>query len=42
MVRLEDRGLLSQDAREEFESPLPQKHCNDGRIIYLSRKNYGR
>lgn len=41
MVRLEDRGLLSQDARDEFENPLPQKHCDDGRIIYLSRKNYG-
>jgi serine/threonine protein kinase len=40
MVRLEDRELLSQVARDEFENPLPQKHCNDGRIIYLSRKNY--
>ncbi|KAJ5130508.1 uncharacterized protein N7515_006547 [Penicillium bovifimosum] len=42
MIRLEDRGLLSQDALDEFENPLPQKHCNDGRIIYLSRKGYGR
>jgi serine/threonine-protein kinase SRPK3 len=41
MVRLEDRKLLSQNARDEFENPLPQKHCNDGRIIYLSRKEYG-
>lgn len=41
MVQLEDHGLLSQDARDEFENPLPQKHCNDGRIIYLSRKDYG-
>ncbi|RAL12216.1 kinase-like protein [Aspergillus homomorphus CBS 101889] len=41
MVRLEDRALLSQDARDEFENPLPQKHCSDGRIIYLSRNNYG-
>ncbi|OQD78024.1 hypothetical protein PENANT_c097G11072 [Penicillium antarcticum] len=41
MVRLEDRELLSQNARDEFENPLPQKHCNDGRIIYLSRKDYG-
>ncbi|KAJ5139331.1 uncharacterized protein N7515_004179 [Penicillium bovifimosum] len=24
-----------------FETPLPQKHCSDGRIIYLSRKDYG-
>ncbi|KAJ5212784.1 uncharacterized protein N7498_004430 [Penicillium cinerascens] len=28
-------------ARDKFEKPLPQKHCNDGRIIYLSRKNFG-
>ncbi|KAI9931153.1 hypothetical protein ASPWEDRAFT_178666 [Aspergillus wentii DTO 134E9] len=41
MVRLEDRQLLAQDARDEFENPLPQKHCDDGRIIYLSRKDYG-
>ncbi|CAG7991154.1 unnamed protein product [Penicillium salamii] len=41
MVRLEDRELLSQNSRKEFENPLPQKHCNDGRIIYLSRKDYG-
>ncbi|KAJ9493035.1 hypothetical protein VN97_g235 [Penicillium thymicola] len=40
MVRLEDRELLSQNARDEFENPLPQKHCNDGRIVYLSRKDY--
>ena len=42
MVRLEDRDLLSQDALDEFENPLSQKHCSDGRTIYLSRKNYGR
>ena len=41
MVRLGDRELLSKNARDEFENPLPQKHCNDGRIIYLSRKDYG-
>ncbi|GES66813.1 related to dis1-suppressing protein kinase dsk1 [Aspergillus terreus] len=41
MVRLEDSAILSQDARDEFENPLPQKHCDDGRIIYLSRNNYG-
>ncbi|KAJ5560908.1 hypothetical protein N7535_009105 [Penicillium sp. DV-2018c] len=42
MVKLEDRELLSQDARDEFENPLPQKQCDDGRIIYLSRRGYGR
>ncbi|KAL5362040.1 kinase-like protein [Aspergillus floccosus] len=41
MVRLEDRELLSRDARDEFEDPLPQKYCSDGRIIYVSRNNYG-
>ena len=41
LVRLEDPDLLSKDALDEFENPLPQKHCDDGRIIYLSRKNYG-
>ena len=41
MVRLEDRELLSQDGRDEFENPLPQKHCDDGHIIYPSRKGYG-
>ena len=35
MVQLEDRKLLYQSARDEFESPLPQKHCDDGRVIYL-------
>lgn len=40
MVRLEDPDLLSKGAQDEFENPLPQKHCDDGRIIYLSRKNY--
>ncbi|KAL4809919.1 kinase-like protein [Aspergillus unguis] len=41
MVRLEDGELLAKDARDEFENPLPQKHCDDGRIIYVSRKNFG-
>ncbi|EAU29341.1 predicted protein [Aspergillus terreus NIH2624] len=41
MVRLEDPELLSRYARDEFENPLPQKHCDDGRIIYLSRNTYG-
>lgn len=41
MVRLEDRELLTQDTRDELENALPQKHCDDGRIIYLSRRSYG-
>ena len=40
IVRLEDRELLSQDTRDKFKNPLPQKHCNNRRIIYLSRKDY--
>ncbi|KAM5430372.1 hypothetical protein McanMca71_005668 [Microsporum canis] len=41
MVKLEDRGLLSLSAKEEYINPLPQKQCEDGRIIYRSRRNYG-
>lgn len=41
MVKLEDVTLLEHDARDEFENPLPQKHCGDERTIYVSRKNYG-
>ncbi|KAL4918365.1 kinase-like protein [Aspergillus aurantiobrunneus] len=41
MVKLEDRTVLEQDAQNEFDDPLPQKECADGRTIYLSRKNYG-
>ncbi|KAL4779793.1 kinase-like domain-containing protein [Aspergillus varians] len=41
MAKLEDRRLLHQDAQKEFENPLPQKHCPDGRTIYKSRRGYG-
>ncbi|CAG8225126.1 unnamed protein product [Penicillium salamii] len=41
MLRLEDHELLSRDARDEFENPLPRKYCDDGRIIHLSRKGFG-
>lgn len=41
MVLLEDRDILFRDARKDIESALPRKHSNKGRIIYLSRKDYG-
>ncbi|KAK2807680.1 hypothetical protein FQN51_000117 [Onygenales sp. PD_10] len=42
MMKLEDNELLDRDARDEFfENPLPQKQSEDGRTIYLSRRNYG-
>ncbi|EGE04198.1 CMGC/CLK protein kinase [Trichophyton equinum CBS 127.97] len=41
MVKLEDTTFLSQSALEEYTNPLPQKHYEDGRIIYRSRRNYG-
>ncbi|PGH27962.1 CMGC/SRPK protein kinase [Polytolypa hystricis UAMH7299] len=41
MVTLEDKLLLEIAAREEYEDPLPQKHLEDGRTIYLPRSNYG-
>jgi serine/threonine-protein kinase SRPK3 len=40
MVRLEHKSILEEDARDEFNNPLPQKICDD-RTIYLSRNNYG-
>ncbi|WPH03034.1 kinase-like protein [Acrodontium crateriforme] len=40
MVRIEDPAIFERDARAEYSDPLPQKHV-DGRIIYLSRNNYG-
>ena len=40
MVRIEDPTILDRDSRDEHDNPLPQKH-SDGRIIYLSRNNYG-
>lgn len=41
MVKLEDPLLLNKSAQDEFEEPLPQKHREDGGIIYLSRNEYG-
>jgi serine/threonine-protein kinase SRPK3 len=41
MVKIEDLSILDIDARSEFQNPLPQKHYEDGRTIYLSRNNYG-
>lgn len=41
MVKIEDPSLLDEAARGEFEHPLPQKTCPDGRTIYLARNNYG-
>lgn len=40
MVKFEDTSFLERDARDEYDHPIPQKHV-DGRIIYLSRNNYG-
>ena len=40
MVKMEDLSILERDAKDEFDSPLPQKHI-DGRTIYLARNNYG-
>ncbi|KAK3707586.1 hypothetical protein LTR37_012081 [Vermiconidia calcicola] len=40
MVRFEDPTLLKRDGQDEYYHPLPRKH-KDGRIIYLSRNNYG-
>lgn len=41
MVKLEDPSILERDAEDEFKHPLPQKHCEDGRVIYLARNDYG-
>ncbi|PWY94164.1 kinase-like protein [Aspergillus sclerotioniger CBS 115572] len=41
MVRIEDPSLLEESARNEYEHPLPQKNCSDGRTIYLARNNFG-
>ncbi|KXS93469.1 hypothetical protein AC578_9220 [Pseudocercospora eumusae] len=40
MVKVEDPAILQRDAQDEQRNPLPQKHL-DGRIIYLSRNDYG-
>ena len=31
MVKLEDDSILRDSARDEYEHPLPQKACEDGR-----------
>lgn len=42
MLKLEDLLLLDMAAKEEYDSPLPQKHYpDDDRIIYLARNDYG-
>ncbi|WEW60252.1 hypothetical protein PRK78_005737 [Emydomyces testavorans] len=41
MVKVEDPSILEEAARGEFENPLPQKVCSDGRTIYLSWNNFG-
>ncbi|KAL2835301.1 hypothetical protein BJY01DRAFT_252767 [Aspergillus pseudoustus] len=41
MINLEDLSIFEKSARDEYEHPLLQKHCSDGRIIYLSRNNFG-
>lgn len=41
MVKLEDDSILSNSARHEYEKPLPQKVCEDGRTIYITRNNFG-
>nr|POE77361.1 dual specificity protein kinase lkh1 [Quercus suber] len=40
MVKIEDQSILQRDALAEYNNPLPQKAV-DGRVIYLSRNNYG-
>lgn len=41
MIRFEDPTMLEEIAQDEYETPLPQKHMDDGRIIYQSRNDYG-
>lgn len=41
MIRFEDPAIPQEVARDEYEYPLPQKHLDDGRIIYLSRNGFG-
>ncbi|KAM0245993.1 hypothetical protein ACHAP5_004964 [Fusarium lateritium] len=42
MIKAEDVSIFQRDAQDEFENPLPQKHIDDKRTIYLCRNNYGR
>ena len=41
MVKIEDPAILERDANDKYHHPLPRKHAEDGRMIYLSRNNYG-
>ncbi|KAJ5415840.1 hypothetical protein N7465_004535 [Penicillium sp. CMV-2018d] len=41
MIKVEDPSVLEESARDEYEHPLPQKSCSDGRTIYLSRNDFG-
>ncbi|KAJ5469927.1 hypothetical protein N7530_007284 [Penicillium desertorum] len=41
MIKVEDPSILENSARDEYEHPLPQKSCSDGRTIYLSRNDFG-
>ncbi|KAJ5561485.1 hypothetical protein N7461_000246 [Penicillium sp. DV-2018c] len=41
MIKVEDPSILEKSARDEYEHPLPQKSCSDGRTIYLSRNDFG-
>ena len=41
MLKLEDPQLLPLSGEDEYFAPLPQKHTEDGRIVYLSRNDYG-
>ena len=42
LVKIEGPSILERDALDEYENPLPRKTTDDGRVIYLSRNNYGR
>ncbi|KAJ5585433.1 uncharacterized protein N7459_005233 [Penicillium hispanicum] len=41
MIKVEDPSILDDSARDEHDNPLPQKTCSDGRMIYISRNNFG-
>lgn len=41
MIKVEDPVILEESARDEYDHPLPQKRCSDGRTIYLSRNDFG-
>jgi serine/threonine protein kinase len=41
MIKVEDPSILEESAKDEYENPLPQKSCPDGRTIYLSRNDFG-